>query len=87
MQKASEVYTGWAGELNRRGLSQPAILLLQAFTPFTYLFSQLYYFSQPLLGSMLRREQRQALITLLEDPVVYQSFTNLLNLTPDGNHD
>ena len=87
LEKTTAIYTDWAGELARLGLSQPAVLLLRAFTPFTFLFTQLFYFSQPLIASLLQSEQRQALITLLEDPVAFQSFMAHLNRTREGNHD
>ncbi|MBA4419847.1 MAG: hypothetical protein C0391_01740 [Anaerolinea sp.] len=87
LEKASVIYADWADELKRLGLSQPAVLFLRALTPFTYLFAQILYFSQPLIGSLLQSEQRQALITLVEDPVAYHKFMALLNRIQEGNHD
>lgn len=55
-------------ELSRRGLTLPAIVLLESFRPLGYLASQAVWFSHPLLAAVTRADGWQVLGEMLERP-------------------
>ncbi len=72
------VWEIWACKLRQWGLEDSAASLLEAAGPFTLLFSQLIYISQPVLSQIFPSHQLKELANLLEEPELTQAFTILL---------
>jgi hypothetical protein len=74
-----EQIDAWAAEIRDRGFAQPAALLMTAFTPFSWVFGQFYYFSQPFLATLLPEKDQEVIRTLLQDANAWKEFAERLN--------
>lgn len=67
-----------ADELDRRGLSAPAALLLDAHRPLLPLLSQVGTFSAPLIGPLIGARRMAGLQRLLDEPRAFDLLISRL---------
>jgi hypothetical protein len=78
MQADRTLWPDWAGFLQRWGLRDIAVLLLDAAGPLSFLGAQLIYIGQPFFGRAAPRSSLTALASLLEDQAELKSFVSFL---------
>lgn len=76
--KTQTFWAGWAHFLQRFGLQNSAVAVLEATGPLTWFFAQAVYLGQPFLSGAGSKSQWQALATLLEDQQESRSFAAFL---------
>jgi|GEM_PF-989976 len=77
----------WAAQIRDRGFAQPAALLMTAFSPFSWLLGQFYYFSQPFLTALLPQRYQDVIRTLLQDENVWKEFAEQLKDPGESTND
>jgi hypothetical protein len=78
MNNNGYIWEIWAYKLRRWGIEDSVASLLEAAGPFTLLFSQLIYISQPVLCQVLPENHLKELANLLEEPMLTRAFAAYL---------
>lgn len=71
-------WSTWAQSLKRRGLNEPAAIILEALGPLAVFLSQAAYIGQPFLRNALPEDQLASLLSMLEDPQQRTEFAAFL---------
>lgn len=71
-------WSSWVQSLRRRGLNEPAVILLETLGPLAVILTQAIYIGQPFLNSFLPDDQLTSLATTLEDPQQRNAFIAFL---------
>ncbi len=83
MNADQHVWRVWAGILQRWGVQDITVSLLESLGPLNMLGAQLLYFLQPLLAHASTFDHLQALADMLEDTQQTQAFIHYLR---EANH-
>lgn len=78
MQADRDLWPEWAGFLQRWGLRDIAVVLLDAAGPLSFLGAQLIYFGQPFFNRSAPQRNLAALAALFEDQSEMKSFAAFL---------
>lgn len=78
MDSNTHIWRIWAAALNRWGLQDLAVTLLEVAGPMATVGAQAVYIGQPLLAGLLPGDHLQALAELLEDNSQTQAFAAFL---------
>ena len=78
MKQNSQIWKIWADSLNRWGIKDFAITILEALGPLSLLGAQLVYVGQPFIDSFFPKGYLEALANLFENPQEKQEFISFL---------
>lgn len=74
----TSIWKNWATAIQRLGLQNLAVTMLEAAGPVNVVGAQLVYLSQPVLDSIVAKDQLSALAEMLEEPKQTQAFIDFL---------
>ncbi len=78
MKSDQHIWRVWASVLQRLGVLDLSISVLETTGPLIIVAAQVVYFCQPLIRWLVSPEQSQALAEMLEEPARTKEFTNML---------
>jgi hypothetical protein len=82
MSENQQNWIEWSCILQKWGLKDTAVFLLEAAGSLNLLFAQMLYLSQPLLSGAVSPISLQAFAQTLENPADRQEFVSFLKETP-----
>lgn len=78
MKQNSQIWEIWADNLNRWGVKDLTVTILEALGPLSLLGAQLVYVGQPFIDSFLPKGYLESLANLFENPQEKQEFIAFL---------
>ena len=78
MKQNSQIWQIWADSLNRWGIKDLTVTILEALGPLSLLGAQLVYMGQPFMDSFFPKGYLEALANLFENPQEKQEFIAFL---------